>query len=60
MKELHILVLKVCPCVGTSLYRPLVPHGIGGRVGSEVIMGHVFSWDVLLTTALVGGREKVG
>ena len=36
-----------------------VPNGFGGRAGSEVIVGHLFSQDVLTGTALVGGRAGV-
>lgn len=36
-----------------------VLNGFGGRAGSEVIVGHLFSQDVLTGTALVGGRAGV-
>lgn len=36
-----------------------VPSGFDGRTGSEVIIGHLFSQDVLTGTALVGGRAGV-
>ena len=36
-----------------------VPHGFGGRAGSEVIVDHLFFQDVLTGTALVGSRAGV-
>lgn len=53
MQQLSILVLKGCPCVGTSLCSLHVPSVSGERARSEVIMGHIFSW-CLAAVVLVG------
>ena len=43
MKQLPALILKVCACVGASLWCLRVPSGFGGRAGSDISTGHVFS-----------------
>ena len=60
MKQLPFPVLKVCPCVGMSLCSLHVPSGFGGRTGSEMSMGCVFTWGVLAATTLMGGRAGDG
>ena len=58
-EQLPIQVLKVCPCVGTSLCSLCVSFGFGGRDESEVNTGCFFHWSVLAARALVGGRPGV-
>ena len=60
MKLLPTLVLKGCPFVGVSLYRLCVPHGFGGRAGSEVSTSHVFPQGVLAAIISVGGGTGDG
>lgn len=54
-----VVILKACACVGVSLCSVCVPGGFGVRAGSELSMGFMFSWGVLVATALVGGRSEV-
>ena len=44
--------------MGLSLRSLFVPSYFGGIAGSEVSVGHVFSWGVLAATTVVGGRAK--
>ena len=37
-----------------------MPSGLGGRAGSDISIGHVFSQCVLAAITLVGGRGRVG
>ena len=60
MKQLPIPVLKVCPCVGTSLFSLHVYSSFAGRAGSEVSIVCVFPWGELAASVLVGGRAGVG
>lgn len=53
MKQLSILVLKVCTCVEVSLCNLSKPSGFGGKAGSEVGTGCVFPGGVLAAAALV-------
>ena len=55
MKQLPILVLKGCACVGTSLYSLCVPSGFVGRAVSDMSMSHIFPQGVLAAITLVGG-----
>lgn len=59
MKQLPILFLKACLCVGASLFWLYVPSGFGGRLGSALSIGHVFQQGALAATALVGCRVGV-
>ena len=52
--------IKGMSSVGTSLCSLCVPTGFGGRAGSEVSTGYVFSRGTVATNALVGCRAGVG
>ena len=45
-----------------TLYSLHVSSGFGGRAGSEVSVGHIFTWAVLETVnpTLMGGRPGDG
>ena len=58
MKWLPVPILKGYPFVGLSLRSLCVPNYLGGRAGSVVSVGHIFSWGVLAATTVVGGRAK--
>lgn len=62
MKQLPLPVLKGCPSMGASLFSLPVSSGFGGRPGSEVSVGHIFTWAVLETVnpTLMGGRPGDG
>lgn len=47
---------------GHILYGLCMPSGFGGRPGSEVSVGHIFTWAVLETVnpTLMGGRPGDG
>ena len=53
MKQLLILILKECPCVGASLCKLCVPSGFDGRAGFEMSTGPVFPQGVLSAVILV-------
>ena len=59
-ENIHILVLKPCHCIGSSLCSLSMPSGLGGRARSKVIMGHVFPWDVLAVTATLRCGARFG
>ena len=51
---LTYVVSKGCPCVGASLYSPLVPSGLLGIAGSDVNMSHISPHCMLAVITLVG------
>lgn len=51
--------MKVCLCVRTYLHRLRGPIRFGGRTGSEANVGHILSWNALVATILVVGRDRV-
>ena len=60
MKQLPILVLKGCACVGASLYSLCVLSGFDGRAGSEVNTSHILPQSVLEAITLVEGGAGHG
>ena len=54
------MVLKVCPCVGASLYSLHVTNGFGGRAVSDVLTNHVFPQDGLAAVTLIGSGAGDG
>ena len=61
MKQLPIVVLKECPCVGTKPYSLHVPSYFGGRSWIWCEHSHTFPQDVQSTIALVvTGLEMEG
>lgn len=59
-ENMHILVLKPCHCIGSSLCSLPMPGGLGGRAGSKVTMGHAFSQGVLAVGAMLRGGARFG
>ena len=57
---MHILVLKPCHCIGSSLCSLPMPSALGRRAGSKVTMSHAFSWDVLAVAAMLRGGARFG
>lgn len=43
----------------TYLHRLRGPIRFGGRTGSEANVGHILSWNALVATILVVGRDRV-
>ena len=56
MKQLPILVLKGCPCVGVPLCSMHVPTSFDGRAGSELSTSHIFLQCVLAVITLAWGE----
>lgn len=59
-ENMHILVLKPCHCIGSSLCSLPMPSALGRRAGSKVTMSHAFSWDVLAVAAMLMGGARFG
>ena len=55
LKELPVVVLKVCASVGVSLCSLHVPSGFGGRAGADKHVSYVFTQGVLAAITMVGG-----
>lgn len=56
VKQLPILVLKGCLCVGVPLCSMHVPTSFDGRAGSELSTGHIFLQCVLAVITLAWGE----
>ena len=56
MKQLLIVILKVCPCVRVSLYSLCVPGGFDGRTGFDMNTSQIFPQGVLAAISMVGGE----
>ena len=48
-------ILKGCPCVGASLYRPYLSSGFGGRGGLDMNTSRFFPQGLLAAVTLVEG-----
>ena len=59
VKKSPIPGLNTCPCVWVFLCSLCVSSGFGGKVGSEVGMGHVFLQGELVAMALLGARLEL-
>ena len=60
LRQLPIVVLKGCPCVGTSPYCLCVLSGFGGRAGFDVNTSHACLQAVLAVITLVAGGSGEG
>ena len=60
MKQLPVLALRMCPCMGMSLCNLHVPSGFGGRAGSQLSMGRIILLGVLASITLEKGRAGNG
>ena len=60
MKQLPIVILKVCPYVGASLYSLCVLSHFGRRAGFDVNTSPFFPQGVLSATTLVEGGAGDG
>ena len=59
MKQIPIVILKVCPCVRGSLYSLCVPSGFDGRTGFDMNTSQIFPQGVLAAITIVGVRLEM-